>query len=211
MEAAAQLLKLGHAPIIIEKGERLGGHVARWNRLFPDLTPAGKLIERLTEACKEANIFLNTEVSLVNRLRDGYNIVLSNGITISTKYILMTTGFKMFEASKKEEYGYGIYNNVVTNSDLENWFNGNRDERIDSSSMKTLGFVHCVGSRDEKAGNGQCSKVCCITAIKQSTAKFVSLTWEQGRVISLSPCMNISPRNANTTFRWKASRFVPTW
>ena len=74
----------------------------------------------------------------------------------------------MFEASKKEEYGYGIYNNVVTNSDLENWFNGNRDERIDSSSMKTIGFVHCVGSRDEKAGNGQCSKVCCITAIKQA-------------------------------------------
>ena len=168
MEAAAQLLKLGHAPIIIEKGERLGGHVARWNRLFPDLTPAGELIDRLTEACKEANIFLNTEVSLVNRLRDGYNIVLSNGITISTKYILMTTGFKMFEASKKEEYGYGIYNNVVTNSDLENWFNGNRDERIDSSSMKTIGFLHCVGSRDEKAGNGQCSKVCCITAIKQA-------------------------------------------
>ena len=34
--------------------------------------------------------------------------------------------------------------------------------------MQTIGFVHCVGSRDEKARNPQCSKVCCITAIKQA-------------------------------------------
>ena len=40
--------------------------------------------------------------------------------------------------------------------------------RIDSSDMKAVGFVHCVGSRDEKARNPQCSKVCCITAVKQA-------------------------------------------
>lgn len=34
--------------------------------------------------------------------------------------------------------------------------------------MKKIGFVHCVGSRDIKACNQQCSKVCCITAIKQA-------------------------------------------
>ena len=34
--------------------------------------------------------------------------------------------------------------------------------------MKKIGFVHCVGSRDLKAGNSQCSKVCCVTAIKQA-------------------------------------------
>ena len=168
MEAAAQLLKLGYTPIIIERSNRLGGHVARWNKLFPDLTPASELVEQLTEACKDANIFLNTEVARVNRLKDGYNMILSNGITISTKYILMATGFETFNASKKEEYGYGIYNRVVTNTDLEQWFNKNRDERIDGSPMNAIGFVHCVGSRDEKAGNGQCSKVCCITAIKQA-------------------------------------------
>ena len=33
---------------------------------------------------------------------------------------------------------------------------------------KKIGFVHCVGSRDEKAGNRQCSKVCCATAVKQA-------------------------------------------
>ncbi len=31
-----------------------------------------------------------------------------------------------------------------------------------------IGFIHCVGSRDEKVGNLHCSKVCCVTAVKQA-------------------------------------------
>lgn len=168
LEAASQLLRLGYSPIIVEKSDRLGGHVARWNRLFPDMTSAGDLVADLIASSKDANIFLNTEIQFMNRLKDRYNIMLSNGISIMTRYILMTTGFRLFDASKKEEYGYGIYNQVITNADLENWFNNGNDTRIDNVPMNAIGFVHCVGSRDEKARNSQCSKVCCITAIKQA-------------------------------------------
>ena len=31
-----------------------------------------------------------------------------------------------------------------------------------------IGIVHCVGSRDEKSGNLYCSKLCCVTAVKQA-------------------------------------------
>jgi heterodisulfide reductase subunit A len=168
LEAASQLLKLGYSPIIVEKSDRLGGHVARWNRLFPDLTPAQDLVSELIASSKDANIFLNTEISFINRLKDSYNIMLSNGISIISKYILYTTGFRLFEAQKKEEYGYGIYNQVITNADLEDWFNTKKDDRINGKPISSIGFVHCVGSRDEKARNSQCSKVCCITAIKQA-------------------------------------------
>lgn len=168
LEAATQLLKLGHSPIIVEKSERLGGHVADWNRLFPDLTPAKDIVEELIASSKDANIFLKTEISFINRLKDSYNVMLSNGISISTRYILYTTGFKLFDAQKKEEYGYGIYNQVITNADLEQWFNTGKDKRISGKEISKIGFVHCVGSRDEKARNSQCSKVCCITAIKQA-------------------------------------------
>ncbi len=168
LEAASQLLKLGYSPIIVEKGPSLGGHVAQWNRLFPDMTPAADIVSGLVESTKEANIFLNTEISFINRLRDNYNVNLSNGVSISTKYILFTTGFRLFEAEKKEEYGYGVYDHVLTNGDLEHWFNTEDDRRISERDIKSVGFVHCVGSRDEKARNSQCSKVCCITAIKQA-------------------------------------------
>ena len=168
LEAATQLLKLGHSPIIVEKSERLGGHVADWNRLFPDLTPAKDIVEELIASSKDANIFLKTEISFINRLKDSYNVMLSNGISISTRYILYTTGFKLFDAQKKEEYGYSIYNQVITNADLEQWFNTGKDKRISGKEISKIGFVHCVGSRDDKARNSQCSKVCCITAIKQA-------------------------------------------
>lgn len=168
LEAARQLLKLGYSPIIVEKEDHLGGHVAKWHCLFPDMTPASEIVSGLIEAAGQANIFLNTEISFMNRLKDSYNIMLSNGVSVIAKVVLFTTGFSVFDASRKEEYGYGVYDQVMTNSDLEQWFNTGKDQRIENADMNAVGFVHCVGSRDEKARNPQCSKVCCITAVKQA-------------------------------------------
>ncbi len=168
MEAARQLLKLGYSPILIEKSGTLGGHVAKWNCLFPDLTPARDIVDSLVSDMSGVNVFLNTEIASINRLRGSYNIMLTNGISVITRIILFTTGFSLFDASKKEEYGYGVYNQVITNGDLEQWFNNGNDPRVDDNVRSAVGFVHCVGSRDEKARNPQCSKVCCITAVKQA-------------------------------------------
>ena len=168
MEAAHQLLLLGYKPILVEKSDHLGGHVADWHCLFPDMTPARDAIRDLEAKIKDANIFLETEVSFINRMKMGYNVMFSNGVNVICKAILLATGFELFDASKKEEYGYGIYDQVMTNRDLELWFNTGEDKRITGKEIKKIGFVHCVGSRDVKAGNPQCSKVCCITAIKQA-------------------------------------------
>lgn len=167
MEAARELLLLGYNPIVVEQQDHLGGHVAQWNRLFPDISSAGDLVGTLGDGITDANIFLETKVTFVNRLQNGYLVMLSNGVNIACRAILVATGFKLFDASRKEEYGYGVYDHVVTNADLESWFNGNDSDRFPTAPM-SIGFVHCVGSRDLKAGNSQCSKVCCITAVKQA-------------------------------------------
>jgi heterodisulfide reductase subunit A len=167
MEAARELLLLGYNPIVVEQQDHLGGHVAQWNRLFPDISSAGDLVRTLGDGITDANIFLETKVTFVNRLQNGYLVMLSNGVNIACRAILVATGFKLFDASRKEEYGYGVYDHVVTNADLESWFNGNDSDRF-PAAPKSIGFVHCVGSRDLKAGNSQCSKVCCITAVKQA-------------------------------------------
>lgn len=167
METAVQLKALGLSPVIVEKKGSLGGHVAQWNRLFPDMTPASKVLEPYEMALKEVDIYTDTEIASINYLQKGYTVVLSNGKNLRCKAVVLATGFKLFEAEKKEEYGYGIYDRVITNRDLENWFNTRSDERVPAKPA-AIGFVHCVGSRDVKAGNSQCSKVCCITAIKQA-------------------------------------------
>ncbi|MCR5352040.1 MAG: FAD-dependent oxidoreductase [Bacteroidales bacterium] len=166
LEAARQLADLGYKPVLIEKEPAVGGHVAQWNRLFPDMSPAAEIIDELKARTARIPIRLKTEIASIIRLKDGFNLLLSNGNNLLCEAILFATGFRLFEAAKKEEYGYGIYERVITNRDLEAWFNTRQDARIDRP--KAVGFVHCVGSRDIKAGNTQCSKVCCITAIKQA-------------------------------------------
>lgn len=167
MEAAAALLSLGHTPILIESSKELGGHVASWHKLFPDMTSAKELVSVIRSKISGANVFTGTKVISLNRLAEGWNLKLNNGIVINADVLLISTGFTLFDARRKEEYGYGVYDHVITNSDLEAWFSGKEDSRV-PENPHSVGFVHCVGSRDLKACNGQCSKVCCATAIKQA-------------------------------------------
>lgn len=167
IEASRRLRDLGYTPLLVEREPELGGHLAKWDRLFPDGTPTKEVLEPMLADMDGVNYFTSTEVVSINRLKDtSFMVMLSNGLSANVRSILFTTGFRLFPAEKKQEYGYGIYNRVMTNADVEAYFKSGSDARIDSP--RTIGFVHCVGSRDEKAGNRQCSKVCCVTAVKQA-------------------------------------------
>ena len=166
IEASRRLRDLGYTPILIEKEPVLGGHLARWDRLFPDGVEARTILDPMLADLDGIKYFTETEISSINRLKDTWVVKLSNGLSAQVKALLLTTGFDLFKAEKKEEYGYGIYERVITNADLEDWFKSGAGPQF--PDVKTIGFVHCVGSRDEKAGNRQCSKVCCVTAVKQA-------------------------------------------
>lgn len=166
LEAGANLQRLGYNVILIEKSGILGGHLAKWDRLFPEGKSASAALDKLLANMDGVKSFTDTEIQSINRLGKSYTVVLSNGITVVADAVLIATGFDLFTAEKKEEYGYGIYDHVVTNADIEQYFKTGHDERIDNP--KKIGFVHCVGSRDEKSGCRSCSKVCCATAVKQA-------------------------------------------
>ena len=104
MEAAKQLLFLGYTPIVVEQKDHLGGHVSQWNRLFPDMASAQDLVRHLGEEIVDANIFLETKVNFINRLREGYLVMLSNGVSVACRAILVASGFRLFDAARKEEY-----------------------------------------------------------------------------------------------------------
>ena len=166
LEAASGLQRLGYNVILVERTPMLGGHLAAWDRLFPDGVSASEALDGLLGKMNGVKCFTDTEVQSINRLDKSYNVILSNGITVLADAVLLASGFDLFKADRKEEYGYGIYDHVITNADLEAWFSSGSDPRIDNP--KKIGFVHCVGSRDEKSGCRSCSKVCCATAVKQA-------------------------------------------
>lgn len=167
MEAARQLLSLGYRPVIIEKEAALGGHVAQWHQLFPDMSSAQELIDSMKQAVAPAEVHLTAQLKSMVREGNLYRLLLEDGSSMETEAVLLASGFQLFDATRKEEYGYGVYDHVITNADLEHWLNTREDARV-PQQPQAIGFVHCVGSRDLKSGNSQCSKVCCMTAVKQA-------------------------------------------
>ncbi len=172
MEAATQLAQMGYEVLVVEKDEQTGGHVAGWDRLFPFQRKASILSEDMLKGMKQGKtikILTNTTVSDVQPDGQRFRIWLSDGQGITTSAVLLSTGFKLFDAHRKEEYGYGIYDHVITSADLEKMFaSGKPIITKKGEKPKRVAFIHCVGSRDEKVNNRHCSKVCCATAVKQA-------------------------------------------
>ena len=166
MQTALELKARGLEPSIIERDIELGGKVRGWHKLFPAFTPAGEVMRPLVERIKSERIrcFLGQEV--VSVASDG--VMLRSGERVMADAVVVATGFTLFDAHRKQEYGYGLYNNVITSVDLERMMNSGRVTLSDGSEPRRIAILHCVGSRDEKVGQRHCSKVCCITGVKQA-------------------------------------------
>ncbi len=166
MQTAVALAGLGVGSVIVEKEGALGGKLRGWHRLFPSFTPAGEVLAPLLAQVEQsgAEVMLNRAVTEVGE----QGVTLDNGEKIEGDAVVVCSGFELFNARIKEEYGYGIYDNVFTTSDLERMFNEGRVATKAGGKPKKIALLHCVGSRDEKANQRHCSRVCCITAVKQA-------------------------------------------
>jgi heterodisulfide reductase subunit A len=171
VEAASQLSGFGHEVILVEKNSYIGGKLAKWDHLFPSLRPASEILTSMEEKINQGSfkILKNTEITDISRHNGRWILKTGKGISLEPDAVVVASGFGLFDARRKEEYGYNIYNNVITSVDLEDKLK--RGEKIRMTNGKAPGriaFIHCVGSRDEKSGNHHCSKVCCITGVKQA-------------------------------------------
>ncbi len=84
--------------------------------------------------------------------------------------IIVSTGFKAFDARRVPQYGYGTYPNVYTALEVERLVNasgptGGEVVLRDGRKPQGIGIIHCVGSRDRKT-NRWCSRVCCMYSMK---------------------------------------------
>lgn len=166
MQTALRLSEQGVKPVIIEKESELGGKLRGWHVLFPSFTPASEVLTELRRRVEERGIEVMTGAEVTGFT--SREVRLADGRTLACDSVVVSTGFTLFDARIKEEYGYGIYENVYTTVDIERMFNEGRVARSDGSQPKRIAFLHCVGSRDEKVCQQHCSRVCCITGVKQA-------------------------------------------
>jgi heterodisulfide reductase subunit A len=92
-------------------------------------------------------------------------------ITVEVGNIILATGYDLFDVKRIPQYGYGRLENVFTNLEFERLSNasgptgGNIVLRDGKTVPKTVGIVHCVGSRDQNY-NPYCSAICCMQSLK---------------------------------------------
>ena len=95
-------------------------------------------------------------------------------VSLNVSSIIVATGYDMYDVSKEVEYGYQKYDNVITGLEFERLINaggptsGHLHKNSDGKTPKNIAFIQCIGSRDKKSGNLNCSRVCCMYAIKQA-------------------------------------------
>ncbi len=96
--------------------------------------------------------------------------------------MVVATGFKLFAADLKPQYGYGTYKNVITGMQMDRLLAPTRPFNTilrpgDGKVPERIAYVMCTGSRDEAPGPGGrggvdnplCSRFCCMYSIKQNT------------------------------------------
>ena len=170
IEAASILAKNGNEVQLFEKSSNTLSNILDKAYLFPDFSSAQELADKLNAKLLNDKIQLtcNTEIVDVKKEGEEFKLVDKDGKTYIADSVLITTGYTLFDAHRKEELGYGIYKGVITSLDLERMIRHQQISTFIGELPKRVVFLQCVGSRDEKSGNHYCSKVCCVTAVKQA-------------------------------------------
>jgi heterodisulfide reductase subunit A len=139
---------------------------------FPQATPNVPVIDPKT--C----VHLNTGACQVCQEFCGPGAIDFNQrdeiLEIDAGAVILSTGFEVFDAERKPEYGYGRYPNVITSIEYERVlsaggpFKGHIQRPSDGTEPKRIAWIQCVGSRDASIGCDYCSYVCCMYATKQA-------------------------------------------
>jgi len=88
--------------------------------------------------------------------------------------LIVATGYQIMNPGVYEEYGYGRYPDVVTSMEFERMVSasGPSDGQLRRPSNgeppKTIFFLQCIGSREERGGYPYCSKICCMYTAKHA-------------------------------------------
>ena len=117
----------------------------------------GKCKKSCVEACKAEAIDFEQKEEVVER---------------EVGSIILATGYDLYDPHLLPQYGYGVYENVITNLQFERLASPSGPTRgevllKDGAVPKGIAFLHCIGSRDENA-NLYCSRVCCMASMKQA-------------------------------------------
>nr|VFK51156.1 MAG: putative adenylylsulfate reductase-associated electron transfer protein QmoA [Candidatus Kentron sp. TUN]VFK51350.1 MAG: putative adenylylsulfate reductase-associated electron transfer protein QmoA [Candidatus Kentron sp. TUN]VFK54477.1 MAG: putative adenylylsulfate reductase-associated electron transfer protein QmoA [Candidatus Kentron sp. TUN] len=95
-------------------------------------------------------------------------------VSLKAGAIIWATGWRPYDASKIQAYGYDRFKNVITSVEFERLADpsgptgGKLMRPSDGKEAKDIAFIQCSGSRDRNHLL-HCSRICCMASLKQTT------------------------------------------
>lgn len=136
------------------------------NLPWPQAIPRAYVIDRkeCKEGCAECEAICPTKAINLNDSK--------HSETLEAGAVIVATGISEFKPTSITEFGFGRYENVITQHELGHLLNpeGHTEGVLirpsDGKKAKNVVMIQCVGSRDKH--HEYCSEVCCLFAIKHS-------------------------------------------
>ncbi len=94
--------------------------------------------------------------------------------TFEVGSVILSPGYDTFNAARRGEFGYGVYQNVMTSIEFERLLSasgptsGTVARPSDGKHPRKIAWIQCVGSRDTTCERDYCSSVCCMYATKEA-------------------------------------------
>jgi len=158
-----------HCPVTAVNAYNLGIDDRRATYIeYPQAVPLAFAID--TDTCIGCGLCENMCVAKAIRYDDE-----QREATLKVGSVILSAGSRGYDPSSLDYLGYGKYPNVVTSEEFERILSasgpyfGHLMRPLDREEPTKIAWLQCVGSRDKnRSGNGYCSSVCCMYAVKEA-------------------------------------------
>jgi heterodisulfide reductase subunit A len=165
MTAAISLAEQGFRVHLVEKENKLGGHLTELHNTIDGKDTDALLLQTISnvEDNERIKVYIDAELKDISGYLGNYTtqVYLKKIKEIQELVhgvVIIATGAKEI---KPDTYLFGQNPNVLTQTEFEN-----RLTRGNVINLNKVVMIQCVGSRDEK--NPYCSRICCSHAIKNA-------------------------------------------
>jgi heterodisulfide reductase subunit A len=169
MTAALSIANRGFDVYLVEKEAEIGGMLRKINKLYPGNVDARASLEPTVKQIQEhprIQLFTSSRVKKVDGYVGNFEVTVvqkENGEEKRHNFkvgtIIVATGAEVLKPDGL--YGYGEYEEVITQMDLE--------EKLKETNLgekRDVMMIQCVGSRGQRVA--YCSRICCAVAIKNA-------------------------------------------
>ncbi|MFI3267149.1 MAG: FAD-dependent oxidoreductase [Rikenellaceae bacterium] len=172
MSAAITLKKLGCDPLLIERSSVLGGVLNNFSKTLSGNRDTEHIIEDFSNEItkNDVTVVLCTEVIDIKKKESSkIEVICSCGSKYEGDALVIATGMEWHSPHDATEFGFGVVNNVLTLSEIEERLRDGEVFTVNQQEVKDVAIVHCVCSQNVKYGAKFCSKMCCTAALKVAT------------------------------------------